>query len=118
MKYQDYLKTEHWKKVRKNKYKNKKRTCCICNSNIKLNVHHLNYDCIWKEEGNDLRILCESCHKLAHKLIPYIKRKDGVSYYYLSNAGRYALLKNKIKKYLGISGKNMFFKNINQSSLF
>ena len=66
--YQDYLRTDHWKELRK-KVKQRDVSCRICNSLKRLNVHHRCYeskgDAI--KEINDLVLLCKDCHELFHK---------------------------------------------------
>ena len=67
-KYNIYLKTHHWskKKIRTKKYY--KYRCCICAKEKDLQVHHLNYECLWHENiSNDLVLLCKDCHKKVHK---------------------------------------------------
>ena len=108
--YKEYLNSEHWKLVRKQKY-SKKNRCCICGETSNLNIHHLTYKNIGSEDLGDLRVMCKRCHELAHKLIPLIKRKDGVSYDNLpSPQSKFALLKNNIKKHLKLNNINCFNK--------
>jgi hypothetical protein len=107
MEYKEYLKTNHWIETRKEKT-SKKRRCAVCGEIDNIDVHHLTYENIGNEKGDDLRKLCRRCHDLAHKLIPTLKRKDGVSYYDLTNNGRFILLIGAIKKELGLTNKNLF----------
>lgn len=66
MPYVDYLKTEHWSKVRKMMLNKSAYKCQLCSSKEKLNVHHNNYNHMWNETENDLIVLCEKCHKKFH----------------------------------------------------
>ncbi len=64
--YQKYLKSDHWKKVRVERLKIDGDKCLVCMSKFCLNVHHVNYKNIGAEQMEDLRTLCEPCHKKAH----------------------------------------------------
>ncbi len=67
-KYQDYLKSDDWKKKRRSKHKAGKK-CALCMSGTELHIHHLQYRNLVDVEKNDLRVLCSSCHKKVHDLI-------------------------------------------------
>lgn len=62
-KYQDYLKSAHWKSTRAIKMYNAGNKCENCGSIRRLQVHHKNYDNLYNEIDNDLKVLCEFCHK-------------------------------------------------------
>ena len=65
--YKNYLLTEHWKNTKERFYKTKKnKSCKICDSKKRLNVHHKTYTNIGKELMRDLVCLCESCHEDVH----------------------------------------------------
>ncbi len=65
MNYNKYLKTKHWQEVRTEKLE--RHSCCqFCKSFSKLNIHHRNYKCLWKEKPGQLVTLCSSCHSLWH----------------------------------------------------
>lgn len=72
MKYQDYLKSEYWKK-RRAEFKSKTHNrCYICHSKEKLHVHHKRYkrngeSILFKERHTDFRLLCSECHRKIHK---------------------------------------------------
>lgn len=40
--------------------------CSLCKNPNKLQVHHNNYDCLYKETDKDVLILCENCHSKFH----------------------------------------------------
>ncbi len=64
--YFKYLKTPHWKAVRFQALKMYK-SCVLCNSKKKLNVHHRNYDHLFEEIiTEDLVVLCKPCHGIYH----------------------------------------------------
>lgn len=66
MPYNEYLKTEHWKKIRKRALKKAKYACRLCNSKENLNVHHRTYKRKGAEIPSDIIVLCESCHGKFH----------------------------------------------------
>lgn len=64
--YRDYLKTEHWKNIRKlirKKYNNK---CKNCKTSERLEVHHKTYRNIGNELLSNLVLLCRDCHQQVH----------------------------------------------------
>lgn len=97
--YKWYLTTDWWKNRRK-KVIEDRQVCEICGENKDLQVHHLNYKRLWREDDKDLLLLCEKCHNHIHtdeNSIPYadfVSKIGGVEFY--SN-----------KKYVQISTKNL-----------
>ena len=75
MEYSKYLKSKAWDKKRKAVIKRADNRCMVCYSNGRLNVHHRTYERIFKEKLTDLIALCDSCHKLFHKIMPIYKPK-------------------------------------------
>ena len=67
--YKDYLLSNEWKKKRNKKLKEAGNKCEECGSDKKLQVHHKTYKHIFKEPLTDLMVLCDTCHKLIHKLL-------------------------------------------------
>lgn len=67
MPYNAFLKTEYWKKVRKDAIARDKK-CKKCGTTENLQVHHLSY----KYRGDELEhmctvvTLCKSCHGVEH----------------------------------------------------
>lgn len=112
MQYREYLKSKDWKDKRNNK-RAKVSRCGICASEDVLDVHHLNYKNLFDVELSDLRVLCHRCHFLAHDL----HKQGKFTFRNKSHHSRWELLKNAVKKELGISGKNMFYpdKSIDKS---
>jgi len=78
MPYQDYLKTDHWKKTRKVAVEAAGGRCQICNNAGRLDVHHRTYERRGSEEPADLIALCNSCHATFHAK-GKIKRHDGLT---------------------------------------
>ena len=94
MYYKDYLKSKDWLKKRIKKYSAKNR-CAICGSQRKLNVHHLIYGSdLTKIEQKDLRVLCERCHSLTHKLF----NEGRIIFKSTNHNSRFATIKNIVKK--------------------
>ncbi len=68
MPYEKYLKTKHWKKVRKLVFKRAKYKCEQCGNKGILHPHHKTY----RNRGNehnyleDIIVLCEDCHSEIH----------------------------------------------------
>jgi hypothetical protein len=69
--YRDYLRTSHWKSVRK-AYRNSNldQECIACCAKT-VQLHHIVYDRIWRELPGDLIPLCGTCHQRLHD---YLKR--------------------------------------------
>ncbi len=64
--YNDYLRSEHWKKVRSEALTASDNKCLLCSSKQDLNVHHKTHATIRKESLNDLIVLCDTCHRKHH----------------------------------------------------
>lgn len=90
--YRDYLRSEHWQKLRRRK--NKKR-CAICGIEGPTDRHHLNYRNLFNVLKSDLRNICRICHDIAHQLI-----RDGIIVYANeSNQSRFSRTKAAVKKF-------------------
>jgi hypothetical protein len=66
--YADYLQSEQWRKRREILLRKADHRCQLCNSKDQLQAHHRTYDRIFKEEPNDLVVLCRSCHERFHNI--------------------------------------------------
>lgn len=66
--YRQYLKSPHWRRFRAMVYSLPGTRCRLCGTRKGLNLHHLNYRCLWKEEVHDVVVLCKPCHFKAHDL--------------------------------------------------
>lgn len=64
--YGAYLKSRHWQRLRSAKMAESGNRCEACGSGIALQVHHVTYANLRREELADLRVLCEDCHNDAH----------------------------------------------------
>lgn len=68
--YNDFLRTPYWKIIACWVKEIANDRCQICNSKIRLNVHHKTYDHHFDEHNwfkEDLICLCNKCHELFHK---------------------------------------------------
>ena len=66
--YQEYLRSDAWKKVRVAARLKHGNVCCVC-GDPKVEVHHKNYDHVFNEQFNnyeDLELRCRSCHQQWH----------------------------------------------------
>ncbi len=75
--YYHYLQSDHWQQIRIEALK-LFRTCVLCGSKNKLNVHHRNYKHLYQEIiTEDLIVLCKSCHEEYHNIDKPKKHKKG-----------------------------------------
>lgn len=73
---QYYLKSEHWKNLRKEKLK-LNPICELCGSDNNVEPHHLEYRNLYDVMVSDLQTLCRRCHVKEHKrkIKPRTKKK-------------------------------------------
>lgn len=65
--YEEYLRSRHWRETRKRKLLRAAYQCQQCHvKGVKLDVHHLTYDRLDREDEGDLIVLCRICHTRAH----------------------------------------------------
>lgn len=83
-KYTEYLKSDKWKQIAKQRMSIDKYECQMCKSigtaNNPLEVHHLSYTHLYHEETRiyeDLLTLCHCCHKSIHKAMERVTNADG-----------------------------------------
>lgn len=66
--YGDYLRTDHWRQVRRRALRQANYRCQVCNTGEKrLHVHHRTYINRGCELPTDVTVLCEDCHALFHQ---------------------------------------------------
>lgn len=63
-----YMESPEWREVRERKFRQVGRACENCGSVEHLQVHHLTYANLYRENLCDLQVLCDSCHRDAHNL--------------------------------------------------
>lgn len=104
MKYEDYLKSDHWKSLKARKVARNPKRCAICASPQNIDLHHLIYKNLYDVETRDLRWLCRRCHFKAHDLM----RSGVLRFPSPSPNSRFTLTKTAVKKELGLTGRNLF----------
>lgn len=73
--YQEYLKSEHWLKLRQSVLERDKFLCKKCAGREKLQVHHKCYKSNWfLSVADDCITVCDACHWKQHHL-PLEKRR-------------------------------------------
>ena len=70
-----YLKSEHWKNLKKEK-KKVNPVCERCGAKRKLDVHHKHYRSLYDVILEDLETLCRRCHKKEHNRLNRFKKKS------------------------------------------
>ena len=66
MPYDEYLKTEHWKKLSSAAKYAANGRCQLCNGTGELHAHHRTYDRRGFEFDGDITVLCAECHGKFH----------------------------------------------------
>ena len=68
-KYRAYLLSDEWREKRDERVKIDGNRCAVCESKKDLNVHHLTYENIMRENvREDLITLCHRCHATLHRV--------------------------------------------------
>jgi 5-methylcytosine-specific restriction endonuclease McrA len=75
MPYQEYLRTDHWKKLRYEIKRRDKFACTKCGCKQSLEVHHHTYARRGYERMEDLTTLCAGCHDIVHDEIRMNRRE-------------------------------------------
>ena len=71
--YNGYLQSPEWKALRGVILRQSGYRCQICNGEGNLSVHHRTYELGDSEDGHNLIVLCDECHKLYELGGKYIK---------------------------------------------
>ena len=84
MDYSEYLKSEHWQKLRVIALGRAKFCCQVCNAaNCQLDVQHRTYERLGRERLEDLTVLCRQCHERHHKFDELVQKEiDSAMYLY------------------------------------
>lgn len=77
MSYEQYLRTDHWLKVRDAAIRRANFRCALCNCEVNLHVHHRTYERLGRELPGDLTVLCSACHDRFHETLPAVPERDG-----------------------------------------
>jgi 5-methylcytosine-specific restriction endonuclease McrA len=64
--YDNYLKSEHWRKLRQRVLARDHYQCTSCHCKNNLQIHHLSYKHLHHERMNELVTLCPRCHRYRH----------------------------------------------------
>ena len=64
--YQDYLQSNHWKRLAEETKRLAGYRCQVCNAEDELHAHHRTYERKGDELQSDLICLCAYCHALFH----------------------------------------------------
>lgn len=67
--YDDYLRSDEWRKLRQQVIDRDGGECVICGNRDNLHVHHLNYKEGIDEDGANLVTLCQECHHKVHEIV-------------------------------------------------
>lgn len=76
MPYDEYLRTDHWRKTRNAALSRAGWACMRCPAQRTLEVHHKTYERLGEELSGDLEVLCATCHQGHH--IDEARRVHGV----------------------------------------
>ena len=100
-KYEAYLQTEQFDRIRQAVFNRDGRKCVICGSTNILQAHHLTYRNLYHEDTGDLITLCKACHSIYHAVE---KRREAVEASYkfeeeLEAAHRQTEYEEKAKAY-------------------
>ena len=109
--YHEYLRSDHWKRVRAIYKKHFSWKCYICKSSYRLELHHRQYNRVGSERPFDLVPLCRQHHEEAHRLAKSMaKRKDKhwVKVIYAATKQLRKWYRRDFKRYTGAGGKDKF----------
>lgn len=105
--YQEYLKSDHWKNLRKRKWSSLHRRgiiphCGICGiKDVPLDVHHKEYKNLYDVDLSLLVLLCRTCHSTAHKLM----RSGKVRWKKDNHWSKFTTLRNRVRVELKLQSK-------------
>jgi hypothetical protein len=67
--YDDYLRSRAWQRVRSRYRRVRPWRCGICGATDRLELHYRTYERLGAEQLDDLVPLCDDCHPLLHQLV-------------------------------------------------
>lgn len=67
-KYERYLRSSHWRNLKRRYRASKYPQKCKCGATERLELHHRTYERLGCERLSDLHPLCPSCHELIHQI--------------------------------------------------
>lgn len=65
--YHAYLNTEQWHRLKRQRILFDRLQCAMCGTAKNLQVHHITYERLGREELDDLITLCKECHAKVHE---------------------------------------------------
>ena len=75
--YKEYLQSVHWSRFRAAYFKEQGEKVCVqCTSRDRVQLHHLTYARIGREQFGDVVALCDSCHRALHKIVKDAPKED------------------------------------------
>ena len=74
----EYLVSPHWLATRAAALERAGNRCQVCNSAVRLEVHHRTYENLGRELPADLTVLCRACHGLFHGVEVDMRDAHGV----------------------------------------
>lgn len=66
--YREYLQSKRWGVIRSVVLKRANFICELCTTDKAIQVHHITYKRIFKENFSDLVAICNDCHKRIHDI--------------------------------------------------
>ena len=66
--YQEYLKSQHWRDLKKAYFQHYPKECRGCGSKDHIDLHHRSYKYVGDEHFWQLIPLCRDCHQAVHRL--------------------------------------------------
>jgi len=66
--YHKYLRSRWWRRRRLTAIADAGNKCESCGGTVGLHVHHIHYTRLYCEKKTDLKVLCQTCHELAHAM--------------------------------------------------
>ena len=73
--YEKYLTSGQWKEKRLIALERAQHKCQLCNSSVRLEVHHRTYEHLGDELPEDLTVLCADCHRAHSRRMSRKKHK-------------------------------------------
>lgn len=67
----DYMNSEEWDNLKELRLVMASYCCEACGNKYSLHLHHITYRRLTREDLDDVRILCASCHSRLHDMLGY-----------------------------------------------
>lgn len=67
--YDEYLRSPHWRAVRKAYWSGDQPKRCYCCGAAGKQLHHPDYACLGKETAANLVLVCDACHTELHRMV-------------------------------------------------